>query len=65
MTSTQGRKPSIYQRPPVPPAEPEPQPVAAEPAGDGFPTKPDGLPDFAKMTAQQRLAYHRQRLAGL
>ncbi|MCK4624800.1 MAG: hypothetical protein KAV00_05780, partial [Phycisphaerae bacterium] len=27
-----------------------------------WPTKPDGLPDFPKMTPQQRLAYHQARL---
>jgi len=27
-----------------------------------FPTKPDGLPDFARMDGTQRLAYHRKRL---
>jgi hypothetical protein len=30
-----------------------------------FPRRPDGSPDFARMTSDQRLAYHRQRLAGL
>ncbi len=29
-----------------------------------WPTKPDGLPDFTRMTPQQRLAYHQARLAG-
>ena len=28
----------------------------------GFPTKPDGLPDFGRMDVGQRLAYHRKRL---
>ncbi len=32
----------------------------AEP--DDYPKRPDGLPDFSKMDAIQRLAYHRQRL---
>lgn len=27
-----------------------------------FPTKPDGSPDFSKMTSQQRVEYHRRRL---
>jgi len=27
-----------------------------------LPTRPDGLPDFARMTSEQRLAYHRARL---
>jgi hypothetical protein len=30
-----------------------------------FPRRPDGSPDFARMTSDQRVAYHRQRLAGL
>jgi hypothetical protein len=29
---------------------------------DGFPTRGDGLPDFGRMDAEQRLAYHRRRL---
>ncbi len=29
---------------------------------NGYPLRPDGLPDFAKMTPQQRLDYHRRRL---
>lgn len=33
----------------------------ASPNGD-YPTLPAGTPDFSKMTAAQRLAYHRQRL---
>jgi len=33
--------------------------------GASFPTKPDGSPDFAKMTAQQRLAYHKKRLGSV
>jgi len=27
-----------------------------------YPTRPDGTPDFANMTPEQRLAYHRARL---
>ena len=27
-----------------------------------YPTRPDGLPDFARMTPEQRLSYHRRRL---
>ncbi len=27
-----------------------------------YPVKPDGIPDFAKMTSEQRLAYHKERL---
>ena len=33
-------------------------------ADTSWPTKPDGLPDFASMTPPQRLAYHQARLAG-
>lgn len=44
-----------------------PKPVTAAPAAasdtDGFPTKPDGQPDFAHMSPEQRLAYFRQRVA--
>jgi hypothetical protein len=29
---------------------------------NGFPTRPDGRPDFARMDVTQRLAYHRERL---
>jgi hypothetical protein len=29
---------------------------------DGFPTRGDGLPDFGRMSADQRLSYHRRRL---
>jgi hypothetical protein len=32
------------------------------PSLNGFPTRPNGLPDFSKMNVAQRLAYHRQRL---
>jgi hypothetical protein len=36
------------------------------PASDGrWPRTPEGLPDFARMTAEQRLTYHRERLSGL
>ena len=35
---------------------------AASDQDDSFPTTPDGSPDFAKMTSEQRLAYHRKRL---
>jgi len=40
-----------------------PQPSAGAEAED-FPRTADGKPDFAKMTPQQRLAYHRRRLDG-
>jgi hypothetical protein len=39
--------------------------VSAPAGGNGganWPTKSDGGPDFAKMTSQQRLAYHSARL---
>jgi hypothetical protein len=36
----------------------ESQPVSR----NGFPTRSNGLPDFAKMDVAQRLAYHRERL---
>ena len=29
---------------------------------NGFPARPDGLPDFARMDVAQRLSYHRKRL---
>jgi hypothetical protein len=41
------------------------RPAAAPATGDGqvsYPTRPDGTPDFANMTPDQRLAYHRARL---
>ena len=52
---------SIPKRP-----EPRPQDSGKRPAaasfGEAYPIKPDGSPDFAKMTSEQRLAYHRARL---
>jgi hypothetical protein len=36
--------------------------VSHAPTSNGFPTQPDGRPDFAKMDVAQRLAYHRERL---
>ena len=48
------------------PRAPAPRPAAAAPApSDGqvsYPTNPDGTPDFASMTSDQRLAYHKARL---
>jgi len=42
---------------------PAARPAAADNALAGdFPTRADGTPDFARMTPQQKLAYHRQRL---
>jgi hypothetical protein len=38
-----------------------PQPSSTS-ATDAYPIKPDGSPDFAKMTTAQRLAYHKARL---
>ena len=36
---------------------------AMEPADrNGYPTRPDGLPDFPRMDSAQRLSYHRKRL---
>jgi len=62
----------------VVPARPDPTPAASnvhdcqchdhEPSAvqvrssNGTPTRPDGLPDFARMDVAQRLAYHRKRL---
>ena len=37
-------------------------PAAASDVAPSYPTKPDGAPDFAAMTSDQRLAYHRARL---
>ena len=39
-----------------------PPKAAAQPSTNGFPSKLDGMPDFARMDVGQRLAYHRQRL---
>ncbi|MCK4602885.1 MAG: hypothetical protein KAU28_10495 [Phycisphaerae bacterium] len=44
------------------------KPTVAKPTGNGnasYPMRQDGLPDFAKMTPQQRLAYHMARLNNL
>ena len=38
---------------------PPPEPTDASPT---YPTRPDGLPDFARMTPDQRLSYHMDRL---
>ena len=38
--------------------------VSGNEAG-GYPTRPDGSPDFQKMTSDQRLAFHRERLGRL
>ena len=46
-----------------PPARTAAAPVASDDATAGdFPTRPDGTPDFARMSPEQRLAYHRRRL---
>ncbi len=37
---------------------------ASAPTHVDYPKKENGLPDFAKMTSEQRLAYHRARLNG-
>ena len=39
-----------------------PRAPTAQAEHNGFPTRADGLPDFSRMDAAQRLAYHRQRL---
>ena len=39
--------------------------VASPPAAVDYPTRPDGLPDFPRMTPDQRLAYHQARLDGM
>ena len=56
----------------VPPPAARPAPAAPAPAEDGhpqtqpaYPTTSSGLPDFARMTPSQRLAYHRSRLDGM
>ncbi len=41
-----------------------PQAASTRQKGD-WPVGPDGLPDFAAMTPEQRLAYHRTRLDGM
>ncbi len=51
------------------PKQPTVRKPAAEPAASGngraaWPTTTEGLPDFAAMTSEQRLAYHRARLNG-
>jgi len=50
---------SIPRTTAVPPA-PEPAPTTS--ANGDYPRKPDGAPDFAAMTSDQRLAYHKARL---
>jgi hypothetical protein len=37
-------------------------PVQPAPRDESYPARPDGSPDFARMTPAQRLAYHRKRL---
>jgi len=43
-------------------AEAETAIPASQASGDDYPIRPDGLPDFARMTPRQRLAYHKARL---
>ncbi len=55
----------------IPKPAPTPRPrvtiseSAAPVSSNGWPTRPDGSVDFATMTPDQRLAYHRQRLSQL
>ncbi len=64
----QAHEPSPVQAAPGPVAEPKAKkPLVTESSSvgftlNGFPTKSDGMPDFARMTVQERLAYHRKRL---
>ena len=37
--------------------------AAPAPSDAAYPIRPDGLPDFANMTSEQRVAYHRDRLS--
>jgi len=46
----------------IPPARPVQTAAPAGATENGYPLRDDGLPDFAKMTPQQRLDYHRRRL---
>ncbi|MGB2821869.1 MAG: hypothetical protein WBF17_12870, partial [Phycisphaerae bacterium] len=52
-----GARISIPSRPAA--AARRPAPAPASTAGSSYPTKPDGAPDFANMTSDQRLAYHK------
>jgi hypothetical protein len=47
---------------PTPPAVPAPVATTAPTTPAAAPTKPNGQPDFARMTPAQKLAYHRDRL---
>jgi len=44
------------------PAKPQAARTASASGNGAYPIRPDGLPDFARMTPQQRLAYHKDRL---
>jgi len=44
------------------PAKPQQADGTSSQPGQNWPVKPDGNPDFANMTPQQRLAYHKHRL---
>ena len=59
-------KPASQSAAPKPAAQtPAPKPAAPKPAPANYPLTPDGRPDFAKMTPEQRLAYHQARLKRL
>lgn len=51
---------------PIPPSS-RTGPQSSAPAGADchYPTRDDGLPDFSRMSSEQRLAYHRARLGGM
>jgi len=50
---------------PVQRAASRPQAATNGNGAASYPTRSDGLPDFARMTSEQRLAYHRARLDGM
>jgi len=54
-------QPVVPARWQVPPGV-EQAPAPAPPSDGAYPRKPNGDPDFAKMTPAQRLAYHKARL---
>jgi hypothetical protein len=50
---------------PARPAPVSPEATADRQVDGAFPTRSDGLPDFSRMTPDQRLAYHQARIKGL